>query len=322
MRVAGQRSRVHDDRHDAGDRDGRAEQRLLRRRALAEERPVEDQHEHRHGRDDQRRDAARNALLRPEHETVADTRQQYAARAPSSGCSTPANGRGLRARSHAYMSSAGEHKARDAADERRHRLDGERDRQVRRAPDDVDAGERGQHASDRRARRRHRMNGLIHGSLCLPGWQAVQIQVDWVTTNTVSGIRMSSHAPLLYERVARLVETQISSGTLRANDRIPSVRADEPHREGQRLDGGAGVRAPREHRTDRGAAAVRLLRARARAAHACPSRDPGPRARRGRRRSPPKCSTRAARRCRAPTSCRSTARSLRRRCIRRSGSTT
>jgi DNA-binding transcriptional MocR family regulator len=31
--------------------------------------------------------------------------------------------------------------------------------------------------------------------------------------------------PLLYEKVARLVETQIASGTLRANDRIPSVRA-------------------------------------------------------------------------------------------------
>lgn len=35
---------------------------------------------------------------------------------------------------------------------------------------------------------------------------------------------MSSSAPLLYERVAQLVQTQISSGTLRANDRIPSVR--------------------------------------------------------------------------------------------------
>ncbi|HET9448000.1 MAG TPA: PLP-dependent aminotransferase family protein, partial [Steroidobacteraceae bacterium] len=36
---------------------------------------------------------------------------------------------------------------------------------------------------------------------------------------------MSSQAPLLYERVARLVESQISSGTLRANERLPSVRA-------------------------------------------------------------------------------------------------
>lgn len=36
---------------------------------------------------------------------------------------------------------------------------------------------------------------------------------------------MSSQAPLLYERVARLVESQISSGTLRTNERIPSVRA-------------------------------------------------------------------------------------------------
>jgi DNA-binding transcriptional MocR family regulator len=36
---------------------------------------------------------------------------------------------------------------------------------------------------------------------------------------------MSSQAPLLYERVARLVETQISMGALRANDRIPSVRS-------------------------------------------------------------------------------------------------
>jgi DNA-binding transcriptional MocR family regulator len=31
--------------------------------------------------------------------------------------------------------------------------------------------------------------------------------------------------PLLYEKVARLVETQISAGTLRTNDRIPSVRS-------------------------------------------------------------------------------------------------
>lgn len=36
---------------------------------------------------------------------------------------------------------------------------------------------------------------------------------------------MSSQAPLLYERVARIVETQISTGALRANDRIPSVRS-------------------------------------------------------------------------------------------------
>jgi DNA-binding transcriptional MocR family regulator len=36
---------------------------------------------------------------------------------------------------------------------------------------------------------------------------------------------MSSQEPLLYERVARLVETQISSGALRMNERIPSVRS-------------------------------------------------------------------------------------------------
>ncbi len=36
---------------------------------------------------------------------------------------------------------------------------------------------------------------------------------------------MSAQAPLLYERVARLVETQIASGTLRGNERIPSVRS-------------------------------------------------------------------------------------------------
>lgn len=35
----------------------------------------------------------------------------------------------------------------------------------------------------------------------------------------------ASPSPLLYERVARLVETQISTGTLRTNDRIPSVRS-------------------------------------------------------------------------------------------------
>lgn len=36
---------------------------------------------------------------------------------------------------------------------------------------------------------------------------------------------MSSQAPLLYERVARLVESQISTGALRTNERIPSVRS-------------------------------------------------------------------------------------------------
>jgi DNA-binding transcriptional MocR family regulator len=35
---------------------------------------------------------------------------------------------------------------------------------------------------------------------------------------------MSSQPPLLYERVARIVEAQISTGALRANERIPSVR--------------------------------------------------------------------------------------------------
>jgi DNA-binding transcriptional MocR family regulator len=35
---------------------------------------------------------------------------------------------------------------------------------------------------------------------------------------------MSAAAPLLYERVARVVEAQIASGALRVNDRIPSVR--------------------------------------------------------------------------------------------------
>jgi len=36
---------------------------------------------------------------------------------------------------------------------------------------------------------------------------------------------MSSNAPLLYERVASLVEKQIASGALRTNERIPSVRS-------------------------------------------------------------------------------------------------
>jgi len=36
---------------------------------------------------------------------------------------------------------------------------------------------------------------------------------------------MSSQQPLLYERVAQLVETQIATGALRADDRIPSVRS-------------------------------------------------------------------------------------------------
>lgn len=37
--------------------------------------------------------------------------------------------------------------------------------------------------------------------------------------------QVPTQAPLLYERVAHLVETQIATGTLRANDRIPSVRS-------------------------------------------------------------------------------------------------
>jgi DNA-binding transcriptional MocR family regulator len=36
---------------------------------------------------------------------------------------------------------------------------------------------------------------------------------------------MSTQEPLLYERIARLVESQIASGALRAHERIPSVRA-------------------------------------------------------------------------------------------------
>ena len=36
---------------------------------------------------------------------------------------------------------------------------------------------------------------------------------------------MSTEEPLLYERVARMVEAQIANGTLRGNERIPSVRS-------------------------------------------------------------------------------------------------
>lgn len=36
---------------------------------------------------------------------------------------------------------------------------------------------------------------------------------------------MSAPEPLLYEKVARLIETQIANGTLRDNERIPSIRA-------------------------------------------------------------------------------------------------
>lgn len=36
---------------------------------------------------------------------------------------------------------------------------------------------------------------------------------------------MASEEPLLYERVARMVEAQIANGTLRGNERIPSVRS-------------------------------------------------------------------------------------------------
>ena len=127
---------------------------------------------------------------------------------------------------------------------------------------------------------------------------------------------MSSQAPLLYERVARLVETQISTGTLRANERIPSVRSMSRtarvsvstvvqayvHLENiglieARPQSGFYVRPPDPQAPARAAAEGRAHRA-----APCRSR--------------PKCSTRVARRCRAPTSCRSTARSLRRRCIR------
>lgn len=36
---------------------------------------------------------------------------------------------------------------------------------------------------------------------------------------------MAAQEPLLYERVARMVEAQIASGALRGNERIPSVRS-------------------------------------------------------------------------------------------------
>lgn len=44
-------------------------------------------------------------------------------------------------------------------------------------------------------------------------------------TRLDASLNMSAHEPLLYERVARLVETQITTGALRADDRIPSVRS-------------------------------------------------------------------------------------------------
>ena len=67
------------------------------------------------------------------------------------------------------------------------------------------------------------MNGLIHGSLCLRGWQAVQIQVDWVTTDTVT----PCHPRLLFSTSASRDSSKRRSraAALRANERIPSVRA-------------------------------------------------------------------------------------------------
>ena len=70
---------MRDDGHNARKSDGRAEKGLPRRRPFAEERPVEDQNDHGHRRHNQRGDAGRDALLRPDHEAVADAGQQHAA---------------------------------------------------------------------------------------------------------------------------------------------------------------------------------------------------------------------------------------------------
>ena len=112
--------------------------------------PVEQHHAARHDADDQRRDAGRDPKLRPDQQrryrTSSSSTPTIAVARHSARVGTAAPPKQARPRV--------EHGARDQEprcrhEERRQRLDREQDREIRRAPDDVDDREREQHEPTR-----------------------------------------------------------------------------------------------------------------------------------------------------------------------------
>ncbi len=131
---------VQDDDRHAGERNQHSEQPPWLGRAPRKERPVDQQHEDRHCGDHERGDARGNALLRPDHETVAHTRKQHAGQ----HCLTERHpGQGPR-RPHPqpYIHQGrGDNETYPAGNKRRQGPDGERDTQIGRPPDHIDRDE-------------------------------------------------------------------------------------------------------------------------------------------------------------------------------------
>ena len=95
----------------------------------------------RRGRDEQRGHSARHPLLRPDHREIADADEQDA----DDHRMHPDARRRAEAFARAWLRSpqheAGDGEAKSGHQQRRHRLDGDADGEIRRSPDEADDGE-------------------------------------------------------------------------------------------------------------------------------------------------------------------------------------
>ena len=123
--------------------------RCARGRVAVRSRPIDEHHPERNDRDEQRRQSRRDALLGPADGAVAAAEHEHAGDRRVAPLRS-ASARGApRARAHAVEQHARHEEASAAHEERRDRLDGVANREVRRSPHDVHRGERGEDARPR-----------------------------------------------------------------------------------------------------------------------------------------------------------------------------
>src|ERR1700722_10836317 len=121
---------------------------------MAEEQPVEQQHDYRNAADEQCRDARGHTLLRPDDEAVAGTAEQYTAQDGAADVQTR-KGPSL-ARAQKDIEDRPRHEKTNGTSEKgRNAADHERDAEESRPPDDVDSGEAQQDGS--------RVGTSVHG---------------------------------------------------------------------------------------------------------------------------------------------------------------
>ena len=127
--------------HDAGEAERKPGQRSLREPLAIRQQPLDQRRPERRGRDQHRRQSARDELLRVDHEAVADDVHQEAKqgeRRPQPRLRQAAPAREHQRRQH----HAGRHPSQARDEQHRNGLERDVNRQIGRAPDDADGDER------------------------------------------------------------------------------------------------------------------------------------------------------------------------------------